>query len=82
MFSVLVGKLTLFICCRVVEQIRNNKSITNSANIACTLRYLVSSTAYDISTAFISVVLAVFESVWEVVDTLNKLPNFAIACDN
>ena len=55
-----------------------NGPILPSARLACALRYFAGGASYDIALSFGIANSEVFESVWEVVDAIHKLPNFSL----
>jgi hypothetical protein len=77
-FNSLVAKLTPFMHPRQVKYARINGSISNSVRVAAAIRYLAGGASYDIATTFGIAVSEVFESLWEVIDAINKHPDFDI----
>ena len=57
---------------------RCNGPILPSVRLACALRYFAGGSNYDIATTFGIAPSEIFESVWEVVDAVNRFPGFMI----
>ena len=78
-FNVLVDKIAPMMGQRKVHHATINGPIENSIRVACLIRYLAGASPYDLAVVCGISISEVYESVWEVVDALNKLPEFSIS---
>jgi DDE superfamily endonuclease len=77
-FNKLASKLKPFMHTRHYAKASANGPIFHTVRLACAIRYFAGGASYDICAAFGISYTEVFASVWEVVDALNKCPEFAV----
>ena len=78
-FNLLVDKVTPFMSKRTWMRATVNGPIEYSIRVACLLRYLAGGSPYDMAVIFGVSIGEVYESVWEVADVINQIPEFSIS---
>jgi hypothetical protein len=77
-FNILAEKITPLMAQRKWNYAAVNGPIKHSVRVACMVRYLAGGSPYDVALIFGISISEVYESVWEVVDAVNRLPEFTI----
>ena len=77
-FNILVAKITPMMAQRKWKYASVNGPIQIALRVACLIRYLAGGSPYDVALIFGISISEVYESVWEVIDAVNRLPEFTL----